>query len=78
MGLIGFLLSSTETEASKSIKRTRAFVFGSQAYHKEIGRNRGDIYTSHVSWFSAVSDIVPKEPKIVLHIVFQCYHRAEL
>ena len=38
MGLIDFLLSSTETEASKS-KRTRTFVLGSQAYHIEIGRS---------------------------------------
>ena len=38
MGLIDFLLSSTETEASKS-KWTRTFVLGSQAYHIEIGRS---------------------------------------
>ena len=38
MGLIDFLLSSTETEASKS-KRTLTFVLGSQAYHIEIGRS---------------------------------------
>ena len=75
MGLIDFLLSSTETEASKS-KRTRTVVLGSQAYHKEIGRN-GETFKLRM-FNGSVRDIVPMETKSMVHMVFQCYHRAEL